>query len=219
MKPNLNEWNIVIVGQWNPHIFSPKWMCETLLDVKEIVSEFVVGPMGGGMRYMTDQLVILPGQDRLIIGPRNTTDSTLKKAEDIATKTLGLLPYTPISAVGINFSFTESNPPPEVLKTFQLTDNNHLADARYSLSNTEIIRDLEIGGTTLKLKMAHSDKGPLRLHFNFHQSVESASQAVTVMKDRIIKYRDHSIGLLKDSYHLTTDEEDKDGAGNPRNGK
>lgn len=219
MKPDINEWNIVIVGQWNPHIFSPKWMCEALLGVKDIESEFAVGPMTGGMRYLTNHLIILPGQDRLIIGPRNTSDSTLKEAENIAVRTLQLLQYTPVQAAGINFSFTESNPPPEVLTPFQLADNNILADAGYSLSNTEIIRDIKLDQTILKLKMAHSDKGRLQLHFNFHHSLESASQAATVIKDKTLEYRDRAINLLVNSYHLTMDEEDNNGSGNPKNGK
>lgn len=152
MKPYLTEWNIVIVGQWNPHIFSPKWMCEKLLEVKDVETEFAVGPIGAGMRYLTAELLIIPGADRLIVGMRNTRGDTLKEAERITLKALSLLAHTPVRAGGINFAFTESNPSEVVLKAFQLTDNNVLADAGYPPSATEIVRDIRLDHSLLKLK-------------------------------------------------------------------
>jgi hypothetical protein len=215
MKADLNEWNIVLVGQWNPHIFSPKWMCDSLLGIKEIESEFAIGPMAGGMRYLTNHLLVIPAADRVVLGMRSTSDATLLEAERVAIKMLELLEHTPVRASGINFSFIETEPPGDVLENFKLKDDNALADAKYSISRTEITRDIKVDNVTLKLKMVHSEERPLRFHFNFHHPVESAKQAASTLKDKILLYREKTLSLLTNSYHLTLEEE-ADVAGNKK---
>ncbi len=198
----------MIVGQWNPHIFSPKWMCEKLLEVKDVEAEFTIGPLGAGMRYMTAQLAIIPGPDRLIVGMRNALDDTLKEAERITIKALSLLAHTPVRAGGINFAFTESNASEVVLKAFQLSDNYVLANAGYSPSCTEIVRDIRLDHSLLKLKMVHSDKEPTKFHFNFHHDLESPTQATDLLRDKTVICRDFALSLLKNSYGLSLEEED-----------
>ncbi|MBS0165521.1 MAG: hypothetical protein JSR29_05550 [Nitrospira sp.] len=215
MNPDLNEWNLVVVGQWNPHIFSPQWMCNTLLNVPQVESEFVIGPLGGGMRYLTDHLAILPGQDRLIIGMRDTLDATLEEAEHITLRALDLLRHTPIRAAGVNFLYTEEVLPESVLRTFQLADNDVLADAGYEVSSTEIVRDIRVGDAVLKLKMVHSDQQPAKFYFNFHHVIDSPARADTILRGQTVGYRDRALRLLRDFYHLTVDNEGNNVVNNP----
>ncbi|MBX3305637.1 MAG: hypothetical protein KF751_06220 [Nitrospira sp.] len=211
----MNEWNLVTAGQWNPNIFSPQWMCNTLLNIQQIESEFVIGPLGGGMRYLTNNLAILPSPDRLIVGMRDTRDATLEEAERITLRVLDLLGHTPIRAAGVNFSYIEEVLPEDVLRAFQLADNNVLADAGYEVSSTEIVRDIRIDDAVLKFKMVHSNQQPTKFYFNFHHVVDSAAQAATILRGRTVGYRDRALHLLRDFYHLTIANEENNVADDP----
>lgn len=114
---------------------------------------------------------------------------------------LEMLLHTPVRALGINFGFTESDPPTEMLKTFDLADAGALADAAYEVRSTEIMREIAIGSTILKLKMGLSD-GTVRFHFNFTNQVAGAQQAADLLQGKVIEYRDKALGMLTTVFNL-----------------
>ncbi len=201
MVPNLNDWTIVMVGQWNPAIFSPDWVAQNLLHVENVDAQLAVGPLITNVRYQTDTLLLIPQQDRLIVGSRNTEETTLLDMERCSKAALELLGHTPIRALGINFGFTESDPPTEMLRTFDLADAGALADAGYQVRSADITREIEIGSTVLKLKMGLSD-GTVRFHFNFTNQVATAQQAADLLQGRVLEYRNRAVGMLSTVFNL-----------------
>jgi hypothetical protein len=111
MIPNLDTWTIVLVGGWNPKIFRPEWVGKEVFDRKNIALEVPLSPGSSVLRYNSpeDSLVLIPSDDRLVIGIRKAEEPVLNKAAAIAKKVLDLLPYTPIGAIGVNFGFVEAD--------------------------------------------------------------------------------------------------------------
>jgi len=202
MVPNLTDWTIVMVGQWNPAIFSPDWVARNLVHEDSIETQIAVGPIARNVRYQTTNLLVIPQQDRLIIGCRNVEAATLIEMERCARTALELLSHTPINAVGINFGFIENDPSAEILRTFDLADTGILGDAGYQVGATDITREIEIApNLVLKLRMQLKD-GRVHFHFNFTQQVRTAEEAAALLGGRVADYRGRAVGMLTAIFNL-----------------
>lgn len=202
MVPNLSEWTVVMVGQWNPAIFSPDWVAHNLLHIENVEAQLAVGPLVTNVRYQTETLLVIPQQDRLIVGGRNAEEATLLEMERCSKAALELLGHTPIRALGINFGFIESDPPTEMLRTFDLADAGALSDAGYQVRATDITRSIDIGSTILKLKMSFSNEGTVRFHFNFTSQVATSQQAAELLQGRVLDYRNKALDILSAVFNL-----------------
>jgi hypothetical protein len=204
MVPNITDWTVVMVGQWNPAIFSPEWVARKILNTETIETELAVGPTTTNVRYSTDKLLVIPQQDRLIIASRNTEEVSLLEMESRSRTVLQLLSHTPIRALGINFGFIESNPPVEMVRTFDLSDSGALSDAGSIVKATTLIREIEIPAAILKLKMRLSG-GAIHFHFNFTHPVASAQEAGDILNGKVIEYRNSAVRMLDRVFNLQTE--------------
>lgn len=205
MNPTVTEWTVVAVGQWNPAIFSPEWVGTNVAHVDQLETELAVGPVGTAVRFQTPNLSIIPSPDRLIIGCRNVEQATLEAMESASRSTLHLLGHTPVRALGINFGFRENEPPPEMIRTFELRDTGALSDAGYNVLSTEILREFQLEQATLKLKMTLA-QATIRFHFNFTHAVASAQEAAQLLDGRVIRYRDHALNMLTTVFDLQMEQ-------------
>lgn len=206
MKPNLENWTLVIVGQWNARIFSPKWAAEKILKQGEIKVELAVSSNAPIIRLHTDDLVLIPLDDRIILGAKGITDDILRKVEVIARTTLELLPHTPVTALGINFAFNEENLSPDLLSLFETKDQRELSDFGFKLTKTELSRQLKLDDKTINLSHIYQE-GILEVKLNFHHDIGSATQANGLLENRVIEYRDMAYSLLNNVYKLTLEED------------
>ena len=205
MIANVIEWTVVIVGQWNPRMFSPMWIGRHL-GAENLETAVSVGPaVASEVRYQTQRLILLPSQERFIVGVRNVEDDTLTEMERTARTVLQLLTHTPVQALGINFGFTERDVPREMLQTFELSDSGSLSDAGYRVPTIEITRDIEIAPATLKLKMT-LDGAIVRLHFNFSHQISSADEAASFLEGKVREYRDRAMDIMTNVFHLQSEE-------------
>jgi hypothetical protein len=206
MKPILTNWTIVLVGNWNSRIFTPNWVGQQLFEGGKIQLEVPIQAMSF-LRYNTKDLLLIPQDDRLIIGVKTTKDEIFQGAENIARKVLGLLPHTPIRSFGINFGFLEEDPSSELLSLFKLYDNDKLSDGGFDLVETEIKRTLPLEMGVLNLTFTFGkEKGDVKIHLNFHHKTETASIAQEKLDNRSIWCRNFALGFLHDIYQLTMEE-------------
>lgn len=206
MQAILSDWTIVLLGQWNPSIFSPTWLSEHVFNHQAVEMNLLVGQAVDQMRISTGRVNIIPSRDRVIIGVLNTENETLAEADRIAVGILTLLTHTPIRATGINFGFRQPAPSVDLSRHFNLSDNPLLTDAHYQPSNTAISRRITHGSNSFNFKM-DSLEDWVHFHFNFHQDVGTAQQAVAALQGRIINYRDLALRMLRDVYHLELEQE------------
>ena len=77
--------------------------------------------MGSGptsRRYIHDGLVLIPRDDRLIVGVQTASLAFLQRAEEVGSRILQLLPHTPMTACGVNASY-ESQTPGDLARLFE----------------------------------------------------------------------------------------------------
>jgi len=204
MKSEKEKWTIVIIGLWDPRIFSPGWVGKELFDGKEVGLEVPIVPTFP-YRFNAESLVLIPQNDRVIIGIKDIKEDNLNKAESLAKKILDSFPQLPISSFGINFGFVE-NAPEGLVPLFNLSDIQKLSDNNYKIGSTEIKRKLKF--EQVDLNMTHSfDEGIVRMHLNFHHNSNSTKSASDLLNNLVIKYRDLAQDLLRKVYGLTLEEE------------
>jgi hypothetical protein len=202
MLASTEEWTVVLAGRWNAGIFSQAWVGKHLFHNDRV--EMLVG-VGLGiqqLRYISQNVILIPGDHKVVIGVRSIADDSLCEAEHQACSILELLPHTPLSAVGVNFGFVEQSPGPEILKLFQLSDLHSLSVNVDEVLRTELVRQLNTKEGVLNLKHAFHD-GQVKVHLNFHCDTESPEKAAGFLKGSIHRRREYAVTLLEDVYGLT----------------
>jgi hypothetical protein len=111
MKLDLRLPTVVIPGAWNPAIFSPEWIGRFVFYKKpgDLVPFFQVvfsTPPARAVMYY-DVFGISPSSERVDIYANSLIRGDIEDIESKCVKILNLLPHTPISALGINFQFSE----------------------------------------------------------------------------------------------------------------
>lgn len=205
MKAIQDAWNVVLAGNWNLAIFSPKWLSKNLFGSESITIEFPLVP-GLPPRFTAEGVTILPSTDRVMVAPKTLTDEALKRMEDMACKLLNLLPHTPINALGVNLGFLEKEPSEALLQRFVDRDEALLADAGFEILIRTFSRRLVSQGQQLNLSMIIEPK-EVKFDLNFHTDVQNAEQAQKSLEDKVLKHRATALQLLERVYGLTLEDE------------
>jgi hypothetical protein len=201
MQPKLDGWTIVITGNWNVNIFQPKWM-EEQLGLSDVVAEVFLGPDRYEVRILSNNLLVVPRPDRLIIGTTSQIDENLASMEAIARKVLAVLEHTPINGIGINFSFEDSSPTSDLVKQFDQHNNNLLIrKIAAPIIVTEIKRSFEMENCILNYILNFSQE-KINLLLNFHSEVTSAQDALARLDNNgVLFLKNMTTELLKSVYN------------------
>lgn len=208
MKPILDSWTIVIVGKWNTRIFSPEWVAKHLFGKEKgdsIQLELQVAP-DFRLRLSSDNIVIFPDDDKLIIGVKSKDLEVLKKAQYIAQQILTTLKHTPVAAVGINLSFAlDTDPTDPILNSLKLFDAQLYASKDYVLKETLIKRTFIKDSKTINVSVVYGED--IVFEFNFHSQVSGAEQALTVLTNGFQENFSYAKEILTDIYELEVEED------------
>jgi len=211
MKPRNDGFNIVLVGRWNPWIFSPDWVKANLAvnSHQDIKIGLSIDNADQPRAIQFDSLTLYPGYHRLEIRPVSSTLQNMEEAQRVAEKILTLLPHTPVSATGINFDFVESEKADSVISLFQMADTSGIDAGKYFLQNIEIRRAYQLGQDfTLNLTLSWADGARARINFNYHRNTREAGGAASAF-DVSACYED-SLRLAQNAYGLTIEEQTDD---------
>ena len=211
MIPKYDEWNIVLLGQWNVRIFTPEWTAQNLFDGQNIEAEFLVTSGVQKLRMRSQSIKVIPQNEHLVISVLDRSEETLERAHGVAIQVLTLLEHTPVSALGINFGFREEDPGDPLLEAFQVGDAVRVAGFGGEITRTEVQRRLEIDGDVLNLK--HTFEGAaVDIHVNFHWPADGAVKArETLAGVTMTALMDRCIDMLTEGYEVALDpEEDVD---------
>ncbi|MFH0825915.1 MAG: hypothetical protein V2B18_24435 [Pseudomonadota bacterium] len=209
MHPEIQDWSIVVAGQWNTAIFSPQWVGQRLKDLFEcrhIQVEFAAGQRGTQIKLSTDQFSVIPEQSALVVAMKRIDDESLQRAERLIDDILTLLPHTPVRAFGINFAFSDSTLSPEMANLFRLGDSELLAEKDYKQTSLSIERSLDFGDAKLNVTLTTSDENPIFIRLNFHHDVNDASEACSRLRGRILVHKAKGLIFLQEIYGLTLKE-------------
>lgn len=179
---NLNETSIIILGSWNQAILNVNWIRENIDSLKNespiVQAQYPTFPIPIRLEY--ENLYIMPEQASLVLRPKNETSEAMKSIKIVSQEILKLLPHTPISAIGHNFSYTlESN---ELFKQVELELDKNLKESITSHGDL-VFEQIDYTKKSFGLKFADKSydlnlsfinniiSKTLQINFNYHYNM------------------------------------------------
>lgn len=197
--PDPIGWSIVVAGQWNRAIFTPKWISGRLTQEQKLNLEIAVNNPSAPIRISFDNVILTVTSRRLQVSVERCEDVFMQKAQQVVQKVLQDLNHTPISGLGINFRFLCDAPSGKLLNTFDVRDLHELSDVGLSIQSTKISRVLKRENQTINLSLEF-EAGKAVVAFNFHSSAKTAEQALASLNEDVIALKDTTIKILTDVY-------------------
>lgn len=192
MKLDYRSSSLVISGGWNPNIINPYWIEKNLLgnvdpNIANREDVIVDVPMTttSSLRYAP---IMISFKDIKIVFTNDKLDFSLLKGddfgllEDYALKICDCLPYTPVTAYGVNFVFTEEKISVELgnfIKTIQSKKfDTPLIFEQYSFGFKldDIITNINI--------RVDNKENISSFQFNFHFKIADLSQFSSGISDK-----------------------------------
>jgi len=170
------EWNVVILGFWNPAILTPAGIAKRLLGLEENTPIGVEVPLDGlaPFRVKYDNVTVTAEVGRLTILSDLPEYDLLARSMKIATKAICSLPETPLTAAGFNLKFRIDDPTDDLIAALVTPLDNRISDAEFSIKSRRTKRSLEYDKGTLNLDIKLDETQKIKIHFNFHR--QSAKQ-------------------------------------------
>lgn len=190
-----NETSLVIAGAWNPAILNPQWVIKHGLqlepDAAGPVQAFLPAIQGLAFefpRYVLPGLTYVVRGDALLLYPTDNTSPSFATVEKVGCEILKQLNHTPISGIGHNFEFRDSEPNPEWLAPFtasrqDLADN--LEDG-WNPTGAAISSTFTHEATNVQVNISRQLllDGTLSVRFNFHHQITSREDAINVLSNQ-----------------------------------
>ncbi len=170
MYPKKDSFSIVILGSWNPSIFSQEWILKHLCQpgTTNFTISFPLDDPTAPRKIDFDDISIFPGRKQLLLQPQTTNIDGMKKCSIVATKILQLLMHTPVTHCGINFSFEEKNQLEKIFGVLGFVDRTAIDAQKYKLEGSSASRKFRLtDGNVLNL-MLSDNEGVGQIGFNFH---------------------------------------------------
>jgi hypothetical protein len=174
------EWNVVVVGYWNPAILTPSGIAKRVFGLDDGSPISVEVPMDGMAppRVRSDSLIVTAEPGRLMINTDPPSLRNLDQARKAAVKAISSLPETPLTAAGFNIRLKLDSLPSKLTDAIEISGDNLLADAGYRIESSSIRRSLACGQGHINLAVHNGSVDDIKIDINFHRqsSVNSELQ-------------------------------------------
>lgn len=204
------DWNVVIVGRWNPAILTPARIAHKLYELPMPQSGPlpVLVPLDGLSPYEVEHpqngIVTLLNGNQLIIKTAEPTYDSLADAMHAGWNALRWLPETPFSAAGFNIKFRTEETTEELLN---LLDNetldSRLTELSYRIDSSHVKRTVEYKTGFLNL-MINRRKDGFSIEYNFHKQ-SSDSKTLEDWLSIPVKELQQSVATLQEKFELSTE--------------
>lgn len=211
MKVLLDGTSIVVLGGWNPQVFSPKWIQNNLCDNKEcqIEIEIPANNLAGQPRLSFESIYMTVNHSRIELRPKNPEDSCLDKCLNLLKKTLSILSHTPIVSYGVNFSFVTDGDHDNFIDKFIFNDNASFDADSYKLNKLNIQRSFrQNDGSLMNLSILTEKKSNVTVNFNYHHDVDNATSCIETLTEGLFsRYEQESREILHKVYDVQVNAE------------
>jgi len=172
------DWNVVVVGYWNPAILTPSGIARRLFELDEGTPIAVEVPMDGlaPHRVRHDGIIVTAEPGRLALTVEVPTLTNLERARQIAIRAMDKLPETPLTAAGFNIRLKIDDPPEQLLKATTADADKLLSDASFRIKTMSIRRSIEHGHGLLNLEIRQGNSADTKIEFNFHRQSSALSE-------------------------------------------
>jgi hypothetical protein len=151
--PHLVDHNVTVVGQMNVNVFTTKFY--NSLDIKSMFT----GP---------DKIMIQTSSNSVKVSAKTSNQGPL----NCVKKIFKALRYTPVNAVGINYTYSVENPSSNLTGIFGSDCLNiHGLDIKNNAVSRTLITEF---GAQLNCSIIQLDKSsPIEIRFNYHHNLSS----------------------------------------------
>lgn len=172
--------SIIVVGSWNPAIFSPQWVKLNLAtdQTKEVVMAYPMPFNPLPPRVSVEEVNIYPSPQMLAMECITYSDDALVECCTKIQKVCELLPHTPVTAVGINFRFSCTFEESAALTSvFSFPDAANIDAGKYAAVGSLVKRAFRLNDSgVLNLGLEMDNGQDVRVEMNFHSDVTNATQ-------------------------------------------
>ncbi|MFN8138960.1 MAG: hypothetical protein U0R49_04090 [Fimbriimonadales bacterium] len=170
------NWNVLVVGDWNPAILTPEFISSKLLGKSpgEAVELRVNIAFPGSYQIVQPQVLISPSARAFEVSCATADEVALSAAREVAAKALDVLDRTPVRAAGFNLRYSLR----EGSDGFDLDAllDEMLAPVKLSVAGRFARRTLVWGDGTINLDVGSPTNSPGTLALNFHRSSADPKQ-------------------------------------------
>lgn len=204
MKLDLRLPTCVVTGHWNPRIFDAvDWLASQLFSVEEgktIEVTQVMNAQRGNILITFIKgvgIACIPGRLEFY-----ATDVSKQACGDVVAtmqRALGLLPHTPVFAIGVNFNFAEADMVPEVAD--RLTTPEKLKE-KFRVTGASFTTAIQHDERTILNLAREYDATRSAINFNFHHEVKNIDEAKRIAGMELYDYYTRSVDLLSQVYGI-----------------
>jgi hypothetical protein len=186
------ETSLVVAGAWNPAILTPPWVLKhglgRQLGEGEQIQVFM--PAGSGLvyefpRYVLPELTYMVRPDTLVLSPSESTEGSFAILENAAAAMLETLSHTPVTGIGHNFEFRETEPEADQLAVFTISrqDVTDAMPAGWDAAATSLTSSFrKQDGSVIANITRRFDAGTVSAKFNFHHPLTTTEAALQVLR-------------------------------------
>lgn len=184
------DWNVVVIGFWNPAILTPEGIARRLFGLEKGTPIAIEVPIEGLAPYRVkhDDLIVTAETGRLAVSPNAPNYVLLDRARGIAVRAIEALPETPVTATGFNIRVSLESPPEALFRALTPSLDALLSDADFSIEARLLHRALKCGEGILNLSIEQRDK--LSVQLNFHRQSTKGTELVSWLRQPIEDVQD-----------------------------
>jgi hypothetical protein len=199
MKLKPTEWSVVIVGRWNPAIFTPAGISSRFFKLPQgtpvevlVILDDVAPP-----KVRHEGLAVSAGQLRLAVDLLTNSFESLAKAMSMAAAALEGLPETPVSAAGFNLRYRADPLPDSLIPLFGDQLDKLLSDAGHDIVERSWSRGLPKWDGQLNVAVTAAANEPADLVLNFDRKSKNVAELVAWLRTPIDQVRDAATEVLR----------------------
>ena len=205
MQLVLDRWTIVANGDWNKRLFTPEWVGTHLFPDQQHQMGVILSPGETAYRHETDSLIVVPSNDKLVIGIKHFTEDILRQACVTMKTALTLLSHTPIRGMGINICYDENNVEEPLCSLLNSSDDSSFYDRDHPIIKRELVRGIKLDDCMLNYGLSYSNL-KMTFFFNYHFDVHSPNTAAELLDAEIFNTRRlDTLEHLKSAYGINID--------------
>lgn len=165
------NWNVIVLGAWNPAILTPEWIGKNIFKIASGTPIAVEVPLStmAPWKVKHEDISVRASSGSLEFICDSTTHATLERARTLACIALEELPKTPVMAAGFNLRFASRELPPELGEIITAGLDKALSDSDYKIQGLSTRRTLKINEGVINCEITISDKDDVLLVINFHR--------------------------------------------------
>jgi len=173
MKIEPFDWNVVVVGFWNPAILTPAGIAQRLFGLEPGTPIGVEVPLDGlaPFRVKHESITVTVGRGRLTVFADAPKYDLFERGMRIAAVAIKNLPETPISGAGFNLRFRIQNPPESLVKKLDVALDDSISDHDWKIASRSLRRALAYKEGVINFDLQDDNDEYIKVVFNFHLEV------------------------------------------------